>query len=115
LAADYRSSMGQFLTPPKVATLLARTFEPAGGDVRLLDLGAGVGALAAAFVEEVLRREPGALPPNIHGLAANIIDLAERFPIPLDDVWSTLDAATTAGRGAKLLNVCPCSSILDSA
>ncbi len=64
LAADYRSSMGQFLTPPKVAALLARMFGPAEGDVRLLDLGAGVGALAAAFVEDVLQREPK--PRSLH-------------------------------------------------
>ena len=64
LAADYRSSMGQFLTPPKVAALLARMFGPAEGDVRLLDLGAGVEALAAAFVEDVLQREPK--PRSLH-------------------------------------------------
>lgn len=57
LAADYRSGMGQFLTPPNVATLLAGMFGPAGGEVRLLDPGAGVGTLTAAFVEEVLARE----------------------------------------------------------
>jgi adenine-specific DNA-methyltransferase len=49
--------MGQFLTPPDVAALLAGMFKSAEGDVRLLDPGAGVGALTAAFVEEVLRRE----------------------------------------------------------
>jgi adenine-specific DNA-methyltransferase len=49
--------MGQFLTPPNVGTLLAGMFGSAEGEVRLLDLGAGVGALTAAFVEEVLGRE----------------------------------------------------------
>ena len=57
LEADYRSGMGQFLTPPPVAGLLAGMFESAVGDVRLLDAGAGVGTLTAAFVEEVLGRE----------------------------------------------------------
>jgi len=57
LKADYRSRMGQFLTPPGVAALLAAMFEPAGGEVRLLDAGAGVGALTAAFVEEALGRQ----------------------------------------------------------
>ena len=57
LEAGYRSGMGQFLTPAGVAGLLAGMFDSAEGDVRLLDLGAGVGALTAAFVEGVLGRE----------------------------------------------------------
>ena len=57
LEPKYRSGRGQFLTPPGVAGLLAGMFGSAEGEVRLLDLGSGVGALTAAFVEEVLRRE----------------------------------------------------------
>ena len=57
LEADYRGGMGQFLSPPRVAGLLAGMFESAVGDVRLLDPGAGVGTLTAAFVEDVLGRE----------------------------------------------------------
>src|SRR5437764_6123355 len=63
LEAGYRSGMGQFLTPPNVAGLLAGMFESVDGDVRLLDAGAGVGALTAAFVENVLglERKPRSL------------------------------------------------------
>lgn len=50
--------MGQFLTPPAVASLLAGFFEPSEEDVHLLDPGAGMGALTAAFVEAVLDRRP---------------------------------------------------------
>ncbi len=57
LEAGYRSGMGQFLTPPAVASMLASMFNSAEGNVRLLDLGAGVGALTAAFVEWVLARD----------------------------------------------------------
>src|SRR5437867_67933 len=57
LEANYRSGMGQFLSPPGVAGLLAGMFGSAGGHVRLLDAGAGVGSLTAAFVEDVLVRE----------------------------------------------------------
>ena len=50
--------MGQFLTPPDVAGLMASMFEGTGGTaVQLLEAGAGVGSLAAAFVAEVCRRE----------------------------------------------------------
>jgi adenine-specific DNA-methyltransferase len=64
LEANYRSGMGQFLTPPGVAGLLAGMFESAVGDVRLLDAGAGVGTLTAAFVEDVLGREQK--PSSLH-------------------------------------------------
>ena len=50
LEPKHRSGRGQFLTPPGVAGLLAGMFDSTEGDVRLLDLGARVGALTAAFV-----------------------------------------------------------------
>jgi adenine-specific DNA-methyltransferase len=43
--------MGQFLTPPATARFMASFFTPQAGAVRLLDAGAGVGSLTAAFVE----------------------------------------------------------------
>lgn len=45
-----RSDLGQFMTPADVAGLMASMFGPITGDVRLLDAGAGVGVLTAAFV-----------------------------------------------------------------
>lgn len=45
-----RSGLGQFLTPLPVARLMASLFEPGRRHVRLLDAGAGVGSLTAAFV-----------------------------------------------------------------
>jgi adenine-specific DNA-methyltransferase len=64
LRTQYRSEMGQFLTPPSLAALLAGMFGAVEGDVRLLDPGAGAGALTAAFVEEALRRER--TPASLH-------------------------------------------------
>lgn len=51
-----RSELGQFGTPAPVARLMASMFFPAEGTVRLLDAGAGVGSLTAAFVSEVCQR-----------------------------------------------------------
>ncbi len=51
-----RSSLGQFMTPAPTARLMASMFEVRRQKVRLLDAGAGVGSLTAAFVEEVCRR-----------------------------------------------------------
>jgi adenine-specific DNA-methyltransferase len=56
LAGDRRVDLGQFLTPMAVASGLASLFESADGEVRLLDPGAGVGTLTAAFVTDVLGR-----------------------------------------------------------
>ncbi len=45
-----RSEMGQFMTPAPIANFMASLFRPTTRDVRLLDAGAGVGSLAAAYV-----------------------------------------------------------------
>lgn len=52
-----RSKLGQFMTPAPVATFMARMFDQLPRDVRLLDAGAGVGSLTAAFVWEAINRE----------------------------------------------------------
>jgi adenine-specific DNA-methyltransferase len=49
-----RSELGQFFTPAPVARFMARQFSNLSGHVSLLDPGAGVGVLTAAFVEQLL-------------------------------------------------------------
>ncbi|WP_339378966.1 Eco57I restriction-modification methylase domain-containing protein [Fischerella muscicola] len=49
-----RSELGQFLTPAPVARLMAGQFSSLSGHISLLDPGAGVGPLTAAFVERLL-------------------------------------------------------------
>lgn len=51
-----QAAMGQFLTPAPLARFMASMFRPRGGAIRLLDAGAGVGSLTAAFVEAELTR-----------------------------------------------------------
>lgn len=51
-----RAEMGQFMTPAPVARLMAAMFEDLSGELHLLDAGAGVGSLAAAFVEDACHR-----------------------------------------------------------
>jgi len=53
---EERAEIGQFLTPLPVATLMASMFEKLPESVRLLDPGAGSGALTAAFVAEMVNR-----------------------------------------------------------
>jgi adenine-specific DNA-methyltransferase len=92
LGARYRSGMGQFLTPPGVAGILASMFDQAEGDVRLLDLGAGVGALTAAFVEEALSREQK--PRSLH---LTVWEAEDAFIRPLERV---LEECVKVGRAA---------------
>jgi adenine-specific DNA-methyltransferase len=56
LDAKRRGELGQFMTPSKVAAFMAAMFGPLPLSVRLLDAGAGMGALTAAFVQEACRR-----------------------------------------------------------
>jgi len=58
LAMETRSALGQFMTPAPVASFMASLFQqPTGKTVRLLDPGAGVGSLTAAFVEKINQTE----------------------------------------------------------
>ena len=52
LNAQRRKKLGQFMTPVAVAKLLASRFASLPKSVRLLDAGAGIGALTVAFVEK---------------------------------------------------------------
>jgi adenine-specific DNA-methyltransferase len=64
---DTRADMGQFMTPAPVARLMASMFENLTGELHLLDAGAGVGSLTAAFVEEACARK--ARPTSITAMA----------------------------------------------
>jgi adenine-specific DNA-methyltransferase len=56
--------LGQYFTSATVARRLATLFKSHGSSVRLLDAGAGVGMLTAAFVEEMCSRKNH--PESIH-------------------------------------------------
>ena len=59
-----QSTLGQYFTPPAVASLMAGMFGPLPKSVHLLDAGAGAGALTAAFVMNACDRS--ARPHRIH-------------------------------------------------
>ena len=62
-----RSRMGQFFTPAPVARFMASLFQTRRNDISLLDAGAGIGSLTAAFVEEMISRPHP--PRSIHAVA----------------------------------------------
>jgi len=51
---SHKSAMGQFMTPASVATFMAGLFQPKDGEIRLLDAGAGLGALTCATLDRWL-------------------------------------------------------------
>lgn len=57
LDPERRSELGQFMTPVATARLMASMFGAEADEITLLDAGAGVGSLTAAFVNEVCDRE----------------------------------------------------------
>ena len=58
LDAGRRSELGQFMTPASVARFMASLFPPSRLEIcRLLEPGAGMGALATAFLERCIKRE----------------------------------------------------------
>lgn len=52
-----KSAMGQFMTPSPISGFMASLFKDISGNVELLDAGAGVGALTAAFVQRCCEEE----------------------------------------------------------
>lgn len=65
-----RADLGQFFTPSDVARLMASMFS-ARDTIRLLDPGAGIGSLSAAFVERLLESDS---PPRSIELVAYEVD-----------------------------------------
>lgn len=70
LEPSRRSNLGQFMTPPAIAQQMASLFHASTEIVSLLDAGAGVGSLTAAFVNEVCGRDTK--PKTIYATAYEI-------------------------------------------
>ena len=70
-----RSILGQFLTPTPIAQFMASLFSDALGSVRLLDPGAGVGTLTAAFVDRLCaqRKRPDSVTLVSYEIAPEVV------------------------------------------
>ena len=92
IAAEKRSDWGQYMTPPATAKLMASMFEAKHDELRLLDPGAGVGSLTAAFVSEICSRQTK--PRSIHAMTYEIDPkLCEYLASTLDQCKQTCSAA----------------------
>jgi adenine-specific DNA-methyltransferase len=92
---ERRSDFGQYMTPPATAMLMASMFEASQKDLTLLDAGAGVGSLTAAFVNEVCNRKNK--PQSIHATAYEIDSrLCEYLGSTLDQCKQTCESSGIA-------------------
>src|SRR5690554_4224228 len=81
-----RTDLGQIFTPGPVAQALAAMFDLApGADGRLLDPGAGVGTLTAAFVDRWQRAGGG-------NLASTLVEVDRTLQVPLTETVGELEA-----------------------
>jgi adenine-specific DNA-methyltransferase len=60
--AKHKSAMGQFMTPGVIARFMTGMFNPLSNKkIKLLDAGAGIGSLSAAFAERASKEKASAL------------------------------------------------------
>ncbi len=59
LDAKRRAALGQYMTPVPISRFMASLFSETHGDLRVLDPGAGVGSLTAAFAERICTEASG--------------------------------------------------------
>ncbi|HLI34203.1 MAG TPA: hypothetical protein VKW70_04095 [Terriglobia bacterium] len=77
LDPERRAEFGQFMTPSAIARLMASMFDAKIEQITLLDAGAGVGSLTAAFVSEICSRS--AKPKSIHATVYEIDPLLVEY------------------------------------
>lgn len=77
ICPESRSALGQFMTPKQIAAFMCSLFADTSGNVRLLDPGAGVGSLTAAFVDYVCTH--GKPPKNIQATAYEVDSLLASY------------------------------------
>lgn len=81
LASESRAKLGQFFTPLPVAQMMASLSHPkSSGTVRLLDAGAGVGVLSAAWIARVcqLERRPSRIAITAFEIDKGLLPRLER-------------------------------------
>ena len=103
-----RSALGQFMTPTSLARFLASLFDELEGDIALLDPGAGVGSLTAAFVERLCHQAARPLSAKL--------TCYEIEPLMIDYLRATLEGAESQCSKAKIkaaIQICERDFILD--
>lgn len=79
-ARKRQGELGQFLTPAPIAGFMASLFGPLPQSVRLLDAGAGAGALTSAFISRLCDRNHG-----VRTVEATLYEMDPRIQAALAD------------------------------
>ncbi len=90
IAPAKKSQLGQFFTPERTARFMASLFPDATGDCRLLDAGAGIGSLSAAFLD---RWQSGGF--NFRRVVVDAFEIDPDLTVELSE---TLDSYGQSGR-----------------
>jgi tRNA1(Val) A37 N6-methylase TrmN6 len=99
-----KSKLGQFMTPAPIARFMASLFDQQGGDIcKLIDAGAGIGSLSAAFLDRV---SSGKLPFNRIQMTAFEIDehMRQHLGAVMTRYMPALDLGTTIVEGDFIEN-----------
>ncbi len=79
VSGEYRKERGQVFTPPEVALFMANLFGAIAGEYVLLDPGAGIGTLTAAFCERIGKlRSPRHVTAHVFENDTQLIPLLKR-------------------------------------
>lgn len=75
-----RNSLGQYFTPLPIAQMMASMFQTRRKTIHLLDAGAGVGVLVAAFVDAACKRKekPRKMTVTVYELDVNLLPFLSR-------------------------------------
>ncbi|MCB9980295.1 MAG: Eco57I restriction-modification methylase domain-containing protein [Rhodospirillales bacterium] len=88
LDVERRSALGQFMTPANVAEFMASNFDDLPDEVRLLDAGAGMGALTTAFVTEACSRskQPSSIDATVYEVDEQLAAILEETLLSCADI-----------------------------
>jgi hypothetical protein len=91
IAQKHKADLGQFMTPSSVARFMASLFPPSTLQTcRLLDAGAGVGALSCAFLDRwvtPIKGRPSSRPFVASGLGQSIAGSAAKLTVAWPVLW----------------------------
>lgn len=78
-----KEELGQFLTPVPIADFMASLFAPLPNVVRMLDAGAGAGALTSAFVSRLCEKDEG-----VRAVEATLFEIDPLIQDPLAEAMN---------------------------
>lgn len=103
--ASVKSQFGQFFTPARTAEFMANLFPEGKGECRLLDAGAGIGSLCAAFLDrwvnsgfrfERVSLDAFEIDASLHPYLKRTLNRYRSIPDFSHNIWKTdfIEAAT---------------------